>query len=410
MNILKIYIKKAFNHKLPNFKPMKKRKIYDRTFKENAVKLTYERGKGQTKVIAGELGITAKILSRWRQELQKFGTGSFCGTGYLRLTPDQAIITNLEKKIKDSKITLEILKKGTEPVSQGYVKTKDFIEDNKSKFSIIKMCNVLEVSRTTYYNRKKQELTDTESRIILFKEEITSIFYEFKKKYDGVKITKELQSRGIKIQYPSVKFYMKMLGLRSKVKRKFKVTTDSHHNHYVSPNVLNRVFTVGEPASAWVSDITYIQTIIGFMYLTIIMDLFDRKIIGWSLSYGMSTRQTTLRAWEMAVKNRKITKELIFHSDRGVQYANKMFTNKLDSYKLVRRSMSRRANSTDNAVCESFFYYFKAELLVGNKLVSRKQMKIQVYEYIENWYNKKRRHSFLGYKTIEEFDEINNLI
>ena len=389
---------------------MKKRRIYDRTFKENAVKLTYERGKGQTKVIAGELGITAKILSRWRQEFQKFGTGSFCGTGYLRLTAEQTIIANLEKKIKDSKTTLEILKKGTEPVSQGYVKTKDFIENNKSKFSIIKICNVLHVSRTTYYNRKNQELTDTETRIILYKEEITSIFYEFKKKYDGVKITKELQRRGFKIQYPSVKFYMKMLGLRSKPKRKFKVTTDSHHNHYVSPNVLNRVFTVGEPASAWVSDITYIQTIIGFMYLTIIMDLFDRKIIGWSLSYGMSTRQTTLRAWKMAIKNRKITKELIFHSDRGVQYANKIFTDKLDSYKLVKRSMSGRGNSTDNAVCESFFYYFKTELLVGNDLVSRKQMKIQVYEYIENWYNKKRRHSFLGFKTIEEFDKINNVI
>lgn len=386
---------------------MKKRRIYDRAFKENAVKLTYERGKDQTKVISGELGITAKILSRWRQEFKKFGTGSFCGTGYLRLTPEQNIITNLEKKIKDSKVTLEILKKGTEAVSQGYVKTKDFIEDNKSKFSIIKMCTVLEVSRTTYYNRKTQELTDTETRVILFKQQITSIFYEFKKKYGPVKITKELQSRGVKIQYASVRFYMEMLGLRRKAKRKFKATTDSHHNHYVSPNVLNRVFTVGEPASAWVSDITYIQTIIGFMYLTIIMDLFDRKIIGWSLSYGMSTRQTTLRAWEMAVKNRKITKELIFHSDRGAQYANKMFTNKLDSYKLVRRSMSRKGNTTDNSVCENFFFYFKAELLVGNNLLSRKQLKLEVYEYIENWYNKKRRHTFLGFKTIEEFDRIN---
>jgi putative transposase len=388
---------------------MKKRRIYDREFKENAVKLSYERGKSQTKAIAGELGITAKILSRWRQEYKKFGTGSFCGTGYLRLTPEQTVIYNLEKKIKDSELTLEILKKGTKYVSQGYVKTKDFIENNKSAFPIIKMCNVLEVSRTTYYNRKKQELTDTESRIILYKEEITSIFYEFKKKYDGIKITKELQSRGFKIQYPSVKYYMKMLGLRSKVKRKFTATTDSFHNHYVSPNILNREFTVSEPAIAWVSDITYIQTITGFLYLTIIMDLFDRKVIGWSVSNGMSTKQTTLRAWEMAVKNRKITKDLIFHSDRGTQYANKMFTNKLDSYKFVRRSMSRRENHTDNAVCESFFTYFKAELIVENNLITTKQMKAQVHEYIENWYNKKRRHSFLGYKTIGEFDEIHNL-
>jgi putative transposase len=385
---------------------MKKRKIYERTFKVNAVKTSYERGRGQIKAFAIELGITAKILYRWRQEFQEFGTGSFCGTGYLKLTPEQTLITNLEKKIKDSELTLEILKKGTKYVSQGYVMTKNFIENHKNQFPIIKMCNVLEVSRTTYYNKKKQDVTDTEARIILLKQEITSIFYELKKIYGCNTITKELQRRGFKVHNDSVKFYMKMLGLRRKAKRKFKVTTDSFHNHYVSPNILNRVFTVSEPAKAWVSDITYIQTKIGFMYLTIIMDLFDRKIIGWSLSNGMSTRQTTLRAWEMAVNNRKITKELIFHSDRGVQYANKLFTNKLDSYKYVRRSMSRKENHTDNAVCESFFTHFKAEMLVGNNLISKKQMRVEVYEYIENWYNTKRRHSFLGYMTIEEFNSI----
>ena len=200
-----------------------------------------------------------------------------------------------------------------------------------------------------------------------------------------------------------------VVGRHRKAKRKFKATTDSIHNHYVSPNVLNREFTVTEPAKAWVSDITYIQTIKGFIYLTIVMDLFDRKIIGWSLSNGMSTKQTTLPAWEMAVKNRKISNDLIFHSDKGVQYANKLFTNTLDSYKCVRRSMSRKGNHNDNAVSESFFHSFKAELIDGNKLLPRKQMKVEVYEYIENWYNKKRRHSFLDYKTIEEFDKINNL-
>ncbi len=203
---------------------------------------------------------------------------------------------------------------------------------------------------------------------------------------------------------------MRMLGLRRKAIRKYKATTDSNHNHFVSPNVLNREFTVSEPSKAWVSDITYIQTMRGFLYLTIIMDLFDRKIIGWSLSNEMSTKGTTLPAWEMAVKNRKITKDLIFHSDRGVQYANKIFTNTLDSYKFVKRSMSSRQNHTDNAVSESFFSSFKTELINGNKLLTRKQMKVAVSEYIENWYNKKRRHSFLGYKTIEEFDEINNLV
>jgi len=381
-------------------------KKYERNFKENAVKLSYMRGYRQTASLARELGITPDNLYKWRQDFEKFGTGSFCGRGYPKLTPEKAIITDLEKKIKNSKITLEILSKGTKYVSQGKITTKNFIEENKYKFSIAKMLTVLNVSETTYYRTKKQELTNSEARIILLKQEIMNIYYEFKREYGCTKITKELQSRGFKIKNSSVKKYMRMLGLRRKVKRKFKVTTDSHHNLYVVPNVLNREFTVGEPAKAWVSDITYIQTKKGFLYLTVVMDLFDRKIIGWILSTKMSTKATILPAWKMAVKNRKITKDLIFHSDRGVQYANKIFASTLDSYKCVIRSMSRRQNHNDNAVCESFFSSFKRELINGNKLLTRKQMRADVYEYIENWYNKKRRHSFLDHKTIEEFDRL----
>lgn len=385
-------------------------KRYERAFKENAVKLSYKRGKGQIASLERELGITPSCLYRWRQDFEKYGAGSFCGPGYLKLTPEQATITNLEKKINDSEVTLEILKKGTRSVSQGKIATKQFIEDNKSKFSISKICAVLEVSRTTYYRRKKHELSDTELRINLLKQEIVSIFNEFKQEYGCIKITKELHNRGFKIQSSQVTVYMKMLGLRYKPKRKFIPTTDSTHNHYIVPNVLNRQFTVDGPARAWVSDITYIQTVKGFVYLTIIMDLFDRKIIGWSLSNGMSTKETTLPAWEMAVKNRKITKDLVFHSDKGVQYANKMFSDTLNAHKFVRRSMSRKRNHNDNAVCESFFKSFKAELIHGSTLLTRKQIRAEVHDYIENWYNKKRRHSFLGYKTIEEFGKINNVI
>lgn len=384
-------------------------KNYDRAFKIKAVKLSYKRGKGQVASIERELGITASCLYRWRQDYEKFGTGSFCGTGYLKLTPEQSIISNLEKKVKYSEMTLEILKSGSKYVAQGKVMTKDFIENNKHKFSIVKMCNALEVSRTTYYNRKRQEIPDTELRINLLKEEIQSIYYEFKRAYGCIKITKELHRRGFKIQSAQVTVYMRMLGLRRKAKRKYKATTDSFHNHYVSPNVLNKEFKVSEPSKVWVSDITYIQTKRGFLYLTVIIDLFDRKIIGWSLSDTMGTQTTTLPAWEMAVSNRKIDKELIFHSDRGSQYANKVFTKTLDSYNCVTRSMSRKQNHNDNAVSESFFSIFKRELIHRDKLLSRKQLRIEVAEYIENWYNKKRRHGFLGYKTIEEFDRINKL-
>ena len=172
---------------------------------------------------------------------------------------------------------------------------------------------------------------------------------------------------------------MKVLGLKSKLSRKFKVTTNSNHNYLTVDNILNREFVVNKPSKAWVSDITYIQTKEGFLYLTTIMDLYDRKIIGWSLSNGMSTEQTSLGAWKMAVKNRNIEQGLIFHSDRGVQYSRKKFVNVIDSYKKISRSMSRKGNCWDNAVAESFFKSIKTELIYGNKLIYKEQMKMEIF-------------------------------
>ena len=200
---------------------------------------------------------------------------------------------------------------------------------------------------------------------------------------------------------------MKELGLFSKLSKKFKVTTDLKHSYLLVENVLNRQFLVSQPSKTWVSDITYIHTKEGFLYLTIIMDLHDRKIIGWSLSDGMSTNETTLASWKMAIRNRNAQIGLIFHSDRGVQYANTKFANVLQSYK-VTRSMSRRGNCWNNAVAESFFKSLKTELIYGNKLITKEQMKLQIFEYIEIWYNQKRRHSALNYRTIKEFNNQNN--
>jgi len=201
---------------------------------------------------------------------------------------------------------------------------------------------------------------------------------------------------------------MKELGLKSKLSRKFKVTTHSKHNYLIVENVLERNFLVTEPSKVWVSDITYIQTKEGFLYLTTIIDLYDRKIIGWSLSNGMSTEKTSFAAWKMAVRNRKFGKELIFHSDRGVQYANKKFAETVESYGVI-RSMSRRGNCWDNAVAESFFKSLKTELIYGKKLINKEKMEIEIFEYNEIWYNKKRRHSTLNYKTIQEFNNQNKI-
>lgn len=266
------------------------------------------------------------------------------------------------------------------------------------------MCKVLQVGSRSYYQWKSQSVSDRKQRVALVKQQITSIYFKSKQRYGSPRITVELTSLGCKISRNTVAKYMNQLGLRSKLSKKFKITTNSKHNYLIVENVLNREFSVTGPSKAWVSDITYIHTKEGFLYLTTVLDLFDRKIIGWSLSDGMTTEQTALAAWRMAVKNRTVEKGLLFHSDRGVQYANNKFVNVINSYKMVVRSMSRKGNCWDNAVAESFFKSLKTELIYGNKLISKEQMKLEVFEYIEIWYNKKRRHSALNYRTIEEFN------
>lgn len=265
------------------------------------------------------------------------------------------------------------------------------------------MCKVLEVGLRSYYRWKRSSTSKRELKKEKFKRLITDIYFEFEQRYGSPRITVELQSRGHKISRITVAKYMKEMGLRSKLAKKFKATTDSKHNYQVVGSILNREFEPEKPSEAWVSDITYISVKEGFLYLTTVIDLYDRKLIGWSLSKSMATNQTTLPAWRMAIKNRKVKEGLIFHSDQGVQYANNAFANTLESYKVV-RSMSRTGNCWDNAVAEIFFKSLKAELIYGNTLIIREEMKREIFKYIELWYNKKRRHSYLNYMTIEEFN------
>ena len=172
------------------------------------------------------------------------------------------------------------------------------------------------------------------------------------------------------------------MGLRSKLSKKFKVTTDLKHNYLTVENVLNREFNPKSQSKVQVSDITYIHTKEGFLYLTTIIDLYDRKVIGWSLNDTMSTENTILSAWRMATRNRNVEQGLIFHSDRGLQYANNKFANVVKSNKKITRSMSRKVNCCDNAVAESFFKSLKTELIYGNKLISKEQMKLEIFEYV----------------------------
>jgi putative transposase len=273
------------------------------------------------------------------------------------------------------------------------------------------MCKVLQVSRIGYY---KWLLAIPSKRILhreFIKKEIHQIYRRSKNTYGSPRITKELNVLGIKASQPFVAKLMKMESLRSIIKKKFKVTTDSQHKYEVVENKLNRAFTVNEQNVVWVSDLTYIRTGEGWLYLTAIIDLFNRKVIGWALSETMKVKDTVIPAFRMAKINQPIKeKELIFHSDRGIQYACDDFKIELGKHNTIKRSMSRKGNCWDNAVAESFFKTLKVELVYQNNYKTKNQAALSIFEYIETWYNKNRRHKILNNLTILEHEKlINNL-
>ena len=234
---------------------------------------------------------------------------------------------------------------------------------------------------------------------------IRDIFKDSFESYGAPRIKVELLKKGHRVSRPRVARIMRVNNLFARRKRKFRFTTDSAHDYPIAPNILNQDFTVSRENQIWVSDMTYIRTKKGWMYLTVIIDLFNRKVVGWSMSDDLSTDNTINPAWNMAVKQRSITKELIFHSDRGSQYASDIFTYIIKSHEgTVKQSMSRKGNCWDNAVAESFFKSLKVEWVYKHSYDHRSEAELSIFQWIETWYNRRRIHSTLGYKTIEEFE------
>ena len=236
---------------------------------------------------------------------------------------------------------------------------------------------------------------EKESRVFL-KARIKVIFNNSKQIYGSYRVQKMLEREGLLYARSYVAVLMKEMGLRSVLRRKYVITTDSDHSFDISANKLNRAFASAKLGEKWVSDITYIRVNNDWNYLTTIMDLADRKIVGWSLSEDMGTDNTITKAWHHARSNRSISHGMIFHSDRGVQYASNKMTNMLSCNRKITQSMSRKGNCWDNAVAESFFKTIKNEWLYRFKYTAYGQLYISLAEYI-NWYNTERIHSSLGY-------------
>lgn len=267
------------------------------------------------------------------------------------------------------------------------------------------MCEVLNVSSSCFYRWLVWPESPREQRSKALVDKIQQVHSDSKYIYGSPRIPAELHRKGEMVSRSYVARLMKKHGIRSKVKKKYRVTTDSSHSYRIAENLLQRDFSADSLSQKWVSDITYIHTGKGWLYLTTVIDLADRKVIGWSLSTDMTTKNTSLQAIKMAIRNRGIKDGLIFHSDRGIQYACDEFRRVIVKNKIL-QSMSMKANCWDNAVAESFFKTLKAEMIYHRKFIDQQSAKLEIFGYIEGFYNTKRTHSALGYKTPKQIEEM----
>jgi transposase InsO family protein len=262
------------------------------------------------------------------------------------------------------------------------------------------MANVLGVSRSGYYAWQGKEPSLSEKKDMELLRHIVNIYEANKGRYGSPRIWRELvESFNMRTSRKRVQRLMKKYSIQAKRKRNWVKTTNSGHSLPVAENLLARDFSADNPGEKWVSDITYVLTKDGWQYLTIVLDLWDRKIIGWNIADDMGT-ENVCKALRMAAGNRSPGKGLIFHSDRGVQYCSQLFRRTLKTCcPSVRQSMSRKGNCWDNACAESFFKTLKWELAILDGKHTKEEVRTGIFEYIEIYYNRCRRHSALGYAT-----------
>ena len=279
-----------------------------------------------------------------------------------------------------------------------------FIKEHSGQCPVILMAEQLNVSTSAYYRWCNQPITSSMRRRNRNDQLIKKIFAEHKGRYGAVRIAEELaEVHGVHLKRQTVSNHMARLGLVSKASRKFKVTTDSNHKKSVAPNLLDQNFSATAPNQKWVTDITYIPTTHGWLYLCVVIDLYSRKVVGWAMSKRIN-RYLVCNALLMALWKRRFPKGVIVHSDRGSQYCSKAYQDLIKVHGL-KCSMSGKGCCYDNAACESFFGTLKVDLVHSETYQTRSQAKSSIFEYIEAYYNLKRRHSAINYVTPNQFED-----
>lgn len=277
-----------------------------------------------------------------------------------------------------------------------------WIKKHAAQTPVNRLCRLMEVSRAAYYEWMRRVPTATDQENKSLTELIITSFKKSRRTYGTRRLKQELFKQNRQISRRRIGRLMNEANLSCKTKRKFKVTTDSRHNLPVADNHLNRQFSVEKPNQVYVGDITYISTQEGWLYLAVVIDLYSRQVVGWSMAEHMKTKLVN-DALLMAMWKRKPDKGLLWHTDRGSQYASESHRALLEQHG-ISQSMSRRGNCWDNAVAESFFHTLKTELIHHHKLETRDQARRLVFEYIEVFYNRERLHSANGYRSPVDFE------
>jgi putative transposase len=277
-----------------------------------------------------------------------------------------------------------------------------FMKAHRDQFKVLRMCEVFEISRSGYYSwrGRKESKRDEENRTVLA--EIHKIHEQSRQAYGSVKTWRELKAQGMSCGRHRVARLRRRAGIEARRRRRFRITTQSRRGVVAAENKLNQRFEVGKTNRAWVGDITFIATAAGWLYLAVLIDLYSRKVVGWAMSERIDQR-LVIDALNMAIQQSRPKPGLIHHTDQGRQYSSTAYAEILKRHGMV-PSMSRRGNCYDNAVAESFFSSLKNELVHNCSFKSRNEARTAIFEYIEVFYNRQRRHSSLGYVSPAEYE------
>jgi len=279
----------------------------------------------------------------------------------------------------------------------------DWIDRHRVQFEVEVMCKALDVAKSGFYAWKARPAGERQQRRRQLVEQIRTAHAGSRGTYGSPRVTVELKESGVDVCENTVAKYMRQAGIVSKTRRRFRVrTTDARHENPIAPNVLDRHFEADRPDRKWVCDITFVPTGQGWLYLAAVLDLCSRRVVGWAMADHLRA-ELCLDALGMAVERRRPGPGLLHHSDRGVQYASEAYRAFLKRHGMT-ASMSRSGNCYDNAVMESFFGTLKTELVHHERYATREQARSSIFEYVEVFYNRRRRHSAIGYVSPDTFE------